>query len=83
MSGSMSSVSNSISVVTEYYKVCRNDITMISKREQSHVSYDNDDAVMSSVARDLLKMRQDCRYGYQTPLGLSEIECMLEFVCTI
>ena len=82
MAGSHSAVSNSLSIISEYYNVPRLEIHHINCTNLTKHVYDNENAVMSSVVRDLLTMRYDQRYGRGVPLDHDEIECFFKFACT-
>jgi len=54
MRGSKSSVCNSVSVITEYYGVTRDNVHRLNCSDMSRMSYISENAIQSSVIRDML-----------------------------
>jgi len=77
-----SSLCNSITTISRYYKVPRNELLNINIRKDLKPDRDDDDIIKCSVIRDLLTMR-DVLYTNVEPIyAVTEIEFMLNTLCT-
>ena len=77
-----SSLCNSITTISHYYKVPRNELLNINIRKDLKPDRDDDDIIKCSVIRDLLTMR-DVLYTNVEPIyAVTEIEFMLNTLCT-
>ena len=69
-------------IVSHYYKVPRNELLNINIRKGLKPDMDDDEIIKSSVIRDLLTMR-DVLYTNVEPIyDVTEIEYMLNTLCT-
>ncbi len=83
MNGSGSPVSNTVSIIAQYYRKSRDNVHNILRTMlHSSDSFTSDVAIKCSVVRDLLTMKHNIRYGHQCPLTLNEIQLTLEYLCT-
>ncbi len=78
--GSQSSVSNSVSIVTEYLN-CDRGRTAFANTVHN-IDYDSTDAIKSNVVRDLLHMKHMSKYNNNTFLSYDEISFLLNELCT-
>ena len=83
VSGSGSSVSNSMSVISSLWAVPREYIFKIYRNSKAICSYNEDLIIRASVIRDLLHMRNINKYNVNiAPLNSDEINYMLMILCT-
>ena len=82
INGSGSSVSNTLSILRERYRVTRQDICRINVT--NYIPHVIEDEIMASMVRDLITMRHGSGC-WDTANGFShdEIEFMINHICTV
>ena len=83
VSGSGSSVSNTISVISSRWAVPRKDICNITRSQPSIHNNNPDNVIHASIIRDLLLMKYMNRTDRSSPvLDIDDINYMLTTLCT-